>query len=102
MQNISITQFRQGWIKEADEFESIVKAQIQTIVRNLSGTPDKKAKCGAERMKETKPCDLFDSLFQTNNEPSLLTDVNIDALLAEELERFVRYRQPRADIKTFW
>ena len=37
-------------------------------------------------MNETKPCDLFDSLFQTNNEPSLLTDVNIDALLAEELE----------------
>ena len=53
-------------------------------------------------MKETKPCDLFDSLFQTNNEPSFLTDVNIDALLAEELERFDRYRQPRADIKTFW
>ena len=43
-QNIPITEFRQGWIKEADEFETIVKAQIQTIVRNLSGIPDKKSK----------------------------------------------------------
>ena len=63
MQNIPFTQFRQRWIKEADEFESIVKAQIQTLVRNLSGIPDKQAKCGAERIKETKPCDLFDSSF---------------------------------------
>ena len=55
LQNIPITQFRQGWIKEADEFESIVKAQIQTIVRNLSGIPDQKAKCGAESIKEKEP-----------------------------------------------
>ena len=88
MQNIPFIQFRQRWIKEADEFESIVKAQIQTLVRNLSGLPDKKAKCVAERIKETKPCDLFDSSFQSNNELSFLTDVNIDALLAAELERF--------------
>ena len=52
-------------------------------------------------MKEAIPCDLFDSLSQTNKEPSLLTDVNIDALLAEELERFSRNLQPRADILTF-
>ena len=52
-------------------------------------------------MKEAIPCDLFDSLLQTNNEPSLLTDVNIDALLAEELERFSSNRQPRADILNF-
>ena len=101
LQNISITQFRQGWIKEADQFESIVKALIQIIVRELSGLPNNKAKCGTECMKEAIPCNLFDSLFQTNNEPSLLTDVNIDALLAEELERFSRNLQPRADILTF-
>ena len=41
LQNIPITQFRQVCIKEADEFESRVKAQIQTIVKNFSGTPDK-------------------------------------------------------------
>ena len=52
-------------------------------------------------IKEKKPRDSLDSLFQSNNEPSSLTEVNIDALLAEELERFERHRQIRSDVKRF-
>ena len=104
IQNIPITQFRQGWTKEADEFESIVKAHIRFIVSNLTnlaGTPDTKSKCEAERIKDTKACDLFDTLFQSNNEPSLVV-TDIDTLLEGELERFERHRQPRSDILTYW
>ena len=102
LHDICITSFMESWLKEANDFDSIVKDEIRFILNSLPKLLNEKS-INANQQVKVSSADLFDSLFDTNEDTSTTEmESDVDILLSAEFKRFELQRKPTHDVQSFW
>ena len=104
-QEKNITSFKQGWLKEANDFDSVVRNEIEMIISSLSEIPDVKSKpMKSIKLGKIQSVDLFDTLFDSSDYPPKTDEIESDmgVLLCAEFKRFELQRRPTLDLQSFW